>query len=79
MPTQLRRDPFARATLYRERVNLGPCECRNCGTTRTTKSGKPLAYWYAWKSDADTRSVRSLMAGKGAFCSVGCFTSLYSL
>lgn len=66
MPTvQIKRDPFARASLERTRTGFGRHECRWCG--RQMK----VAYRYAWVSDAG-------YPGRGVswsptFCSVGCY------
>lgn len=62
---QLRRDPFARITLMRERVKNG--SCYYCGN-----SGR--AWIYYWVNDSG-RVVSDLIGRmpKDAFCSVGCW------
>lgn len=64
---QLRRDPFARATLERRRVDPAPCAW--CGSDR----GR---FVYAWVGDASNweRDSRSPFVPRlRTFCSVGCW------
>jgi hypothetical protein len=67
MPTQLSRDPFARTTLMREKVE--PCKCYSCGLTAKKHSFK---YWRESDSGKAPR-IRDLLP----FCGVGCFRDYY--
>ena len=62
MPVQINRDPFARATLYRDRA-APKAECAWCG--------QPARFVYYWESDALLR--RSPMQLLHPFCSVDCY------
>ena len=60
MATQIRRDPFARATLMRERVETSEC----------TWCGQPGRFVYYWEPD----SLRVLIRDDGrVFCSIDCW------
>lgn len=63
MPAQINRDPFARATLYRDRAVRG-VECAWCG--------QPARFVYYW--EPDDRASRLVDVGcLRSFCSVGCY------
>ena len=63
MVVQLKRDSFARATLYRDILGVhGREDCKWCG--------KPFAkFIYGWEDDGIYTSV----SWDGPFCSVGCY------
>jgi hypothetical protein len=64
MPTQIKRDPFGRRSLMRERINT--VRCYNCGS-----KGK---FRYQWVNDAGREpSWRNVLP----FCGVQCFRSYY--
>lgn len=67
--TEIRRDPFARATLVRALVpKYARKECPWCGW----REGK---FRYAWESDDDPsgRRVSRILDGQDGFCSVDCW------
>lgn len=73
---QIRRDPFARATLLRESFHNRPFgtgylhSCAWCGQSRTTM------YYYAWESDSRGGTIpSSLYPENRCFCCVGCWES----
>lgn len=64
MSIQLRRDPFARATLIRDLVPKRDREaCWNCG-------GRPGRFRYRWEGDSVMRPRTQI--GEG-YCSIGCW------
>jgi len=70
MATQVRRDPFTRADLMRERCHKG-AGCVWCG--------QPARWFYYWESDSIYRH-RGHPYGHTLrpFCSVGCYRSYSS-
>lgn len=66
-PVQLRRDPFARATLMR--IQCEPSDtCMWCGTK---------ARWqYYWEQDGLRTYPRDLLDTR-PFCSIGCWETYY--
>jgi hypothetical protein len=64
---QLRRDPFARATLMREK----------CGRHDTcTWCGNPARWIYYWESDS-LRTVPRFKEDARPFCSISCWETYY--
>jgi hypothetical protein len=65
--SQIERDPFARASLMREKCEQGK-ECAWCG--------QPARFVYYWEQDSVARSTRFAQAKP--FCSVSCFRDYHS-
>ena len=74
MPTQLRRDPYARETLFRQRVR-DSTGCDNCGAVKKTPTGSPYAYKYGTERDSISPQVAWR---RGIFCSLSCHDSYHS-
>lgn len=75
MAVQLKRDPFARATLMREKAEDWQSQngCKCCG-----KLGS--MYYYYWENDYGRRAPDSRMKFRQEtkpFCSVGCYREYY--
>jgi hypothetical protein len=69
---QIRRDPFARATLVRETVHQSGLLTRPGEAPECAWCEQPGRYAYRWESD-DGRSGRS----SKTFCSVSCYETYY--
>lgn len=64
---QLRRDPFARATLYREKLDPWD-QCMWCGN--------PARWIYYWEQDR-LRTYPKNKADAKPFCSISCWETYY--
>jgi hypothetical protein len=75
--TQIKRDPFARASLMRRVVSPDDVahagnSCANCGGLRKNHS----LFQYFWEGDSEIRIFGSLSIANGKlFCCVGCYRS----
>jgi hypothetical protein len=68
MPAQLRRDPFARATLVRDTLaQRGRKDCKWCGKPRSK-------FLYGWLGDA----ITARYCPDGPFCSVSCWEAYHA-
>ena len=79
----IRRDPFARASLMRERIYCSNGEtCAECGSVRRTLKARAYLWRYWWSADSAYEEQRMRMSipacGVRAFCSVQCFETFYS-
>lgn len=69
-PIQLRRDPFARATLYRIRSILPSPDCTWCGS-------HPARWYYYWVQDGSGSRTFPLESCLRPFCSIDCWADYY--
>lgn len=67
----INRNAFARTEVHKERAY--GCDCKWCGTQKTTKTGKLFAYQYRQESDGGRKLPIS-----GTFCSLACLVSYHS-
>lgn len=67
----VRRDPFARTELHRDRDYRGT-GCMWCGQTRKTPNGHPYVFAYSTASDGGRRFPH-----RGRFCSTSCHDSYH--
>lgn len=76
MTRMLTRDPFARATLMRERLYVTECTstrtCAWCDNVKHTKNGRAYLFFYWWESDS---TMRRWVHTRRPFCSVSCWRS----
>ena len=66
--TQLSRDPFARETLIRRRVQIVGQDCKWCGKVHITKAGVKFLYEYGIERDGSSTAAWE----NKLFCSKEC-------
>jgi hypothetical protein len=69
-PVQVRRDPFARMTMYRKVVFAFLKSCAWCGRFRKT----PRLFCYGWEQDGINTQIEW---DKHLFCSIECRDTFY--
>jgi hypothetical protein len=74
MPTQIRRDPFARTTLVREIVRCNPhCTCHWCGTVAGFRERL-----FRYGTEPDSVNPR-INWHRGEFCSLSCHNAYHGV